>query len=263
MSIAQLLAKYAHTQQVALGPQYQALTLVEYDTHVKDAVLKAASSDPHMRKAIFEQLSSSLAEAGPAYVDAFDAFHSRVCKAGIAWDARFAEIEKVRVQVIDMGDTAAKAEWTAAFINDLPDASFLYIAPGGELDEGGKTKPRSLRYFPVRGPDGEPDLPHLRNAIARIPQSTAPGLTQELMAELQDKARAMLGAEQGDTEKQADTEPVLYDSEDVNTSQVKTDPPVVEGEGDGGFAYNTAEITKCAEPSDDAIPTRMAASDDC
>ena len=69
---------------------------------------------------------------------------------------------------------ALKATWTAAFVNDLPDSSFLYVEPGGKKDGDGKTTPRSLRHFPVKGSDGTVDLPHLRNALARIPQSSLP-----------------------------------------------------------------------------------------
>lgn len=87
------------------------------------------------------------------------------------------------------------AEWTSAFINDLPDSAFLYIAPGGEKDEGGKTAPRSLRKFPYRNADGSVDLPHLRNAIQRIPQSDAPGLDAEKKASLQAKARGILDSQ--------------------------------------------------------------------
>ena len=50
---------------------------------------------------------------------------------------------KATEEVVNMDDT--KATWTTAFVNDLPDSSFLYIEPGGEKDEEGKTKPRSLR----------------------------------------------------------------------------------------------------------------------
>ncbi len=64
-----------------------------------------------------------------------------------------------------------EAVWDTAYIDNLPDSSFLYIAPGGEKDEDGKTTPRSLRYFPVYDGDGGVDIPHLRNALARIPQS--------------------------------------------------------------------------------------------
>ncbi len=71
-----------------------------------------------------------------------------------------------------------EAKWTRAFINDLPDAAFAYIEPGGEKDDEGKTTPRSLRHFPHHGMNVKSgsehntvDLPHLRNALARAPQS--------------------------------------------------------------------------------------------
>jgi hypothetical protein len=70
--------------------------------------------------------------------------------------------------------------WTRRYINDLPDAAFAIILPGGEKDEEGKTKPRSLRKFPHHDATGEIDLPHLRNANARVPQSD---LTPEQKAE--------------------------------------------------------------------------------
>jgi len=89
--------------------------------------------------------------------------------------------------------TAAK--WTTRYINDLPDSAFLYIAPGGKKDEQGKTVPRSLRYFPYKDKNGNIDLPHLRNAIQRIPQSRAPGLTVEKKRQLQEKARRILEQE--------------------------------------------------------------------
>jgi len=62
------------------------------------------------------------------------------------------------------------AEWTTAFVNDLPDSSFALILPGGEKDEDGKTTPRSLRKLPYKDGDGAVDVPHLRNALARIGQ---------------------------------------------------------------------------------------------
>lgn len=86
----------------------------------------------------------------------------------------------------------SKAVWSTAYVNALPDSAFLYIAPGGKKDEEGKTVPRALRYFPIRDNQGKLDLPHLRNAIARIPQSKAPGLTAAKMQALQEKARTLL-----------------------------------------------------------------------
>lgn len=50
---------------------------------------------------------------------------------------------------------AAKArDWSTAFINDLPDSSFLHIERGGELDSDGKTFPRELRHFPIKDQSG-------------------------------------------------------------------------------------------------------------
>lgn len=85
-----------------------------------------------------------------------------------------------------------KAVWTTAFVNNLPDSAFLYIQPGGQKDNEGKTKPRNFRHFPYKDASGKVDLPHLRNAIARIPQSNAPGLSADKKRQLQDRARKML-----------------------------------------------------------------------
>ena len=60
------------------------------------------------------------------------------------------------------------AKWTTKYINDLPDSAFALIEPGGEKDEEGKTVPRTLRHLPHHKPDGSIDLPHLRNAMARV-----------------------------------------------------------------------------------------------
>jgi len=61
--------------------------------------------------------------------------------------------------------------WTTAYVNDLPDSSFLYIAPGG-TKTAGKTD-GAHRYFPVKDASGKVDLPHLKNALARIPQASS------------------------------------------------------------------------------------------
>jgi HK97 family phage prohead protease len=90
-----------------------------------------------------------------------------------------------------------KAVWSTARINDLPDSSFLYIEPDAEKDEDGKTIPRGKRHFPYKNADGGIDLPHLRNAIARIPQSNAPGLDDAKKKALQARARRLLGDAQG------------------------------------------------------------------
>lgn len=101
----------------------------------------------------------------------------------------------------NMGDTNKEKEvWTRAYINSLPDEAFAYIAPGGKKDEEGKTVPRSLRYFPhhnekVKDPDDNDtvDIPHLRNALARVPQSNLDDKAkQEALDHLRKHAEALL-----------------------------------------------------------------------
>jgi phage head maturation protease len=65
-----------------------------------------------------------------------------------------------------------KAKWNAEYVNALPDSSFAYIAPGGELDDEEKTAPRKLRMFPYTDVDGKPDASHVKSALSRIPEST-------------------------------------------------------------------------------------------
>ncbi|MEM2971114.1 MAG: hypothetical protein QW270_01640 [Candidatus Bathyarchaeia archaeon] len=55
--------------------------------------------------------------------------------------------------------------WTRHYINSLPDSAFAVI-----YDENGKV----IRKFPHHTADGAIDLPHLRNANARLPQSKIP-----------------------------------------------------------------------------------------
>lgn len=82
-----------------------------------------------------------------------------------------------------------RAAWDTAFINNLPDSSFLYVEPGGKKDSDGKTVPRSLRHFPVKDASGNVDMPHLRNALSRIPQSNLPA---SVKASCTAKAEAMM-----------------------------------------------------------------------
>jgi HK97 family phage major capsid protein len=67
-------------------------------------------------------------------------------------------------------------------MDDLPDSAFLYIEAGGKKDEQGKTTPRSLRHFPYKDASGKIDIPHLDNALARIPQSSLPADVKERVA---------------------------------------------------------------------------------
>lgn len=88
-----------------------------------------------------------------------------------------------------------KATWTTAFVNDLPDSSFFYIAPGGKKDADGKTVPRSLRKLPYRDANGKVDLPHLRNALARL--SSTQGIPADEKDRIRAKAQRLLASATG------------------------------------------------------------------
>lgn len=115
-------------------------------------------------------------------------------------DNKAGRIESLTGEFVDrlqeMPTKEAKATWTTKYVNDLPDSAFLFIESGGDKDGDGKTAPRSLRHFPYKDAGGKVDLPHLRNAIARIPQSKAKGLTMEKKRSLQERARNILSENQ-------------------------------------------------------------------
>lgn len=87
------------------------------------------------------------------------------------------------------------SQWTTAYMNNLPDSSFLYIESGGKKVDG-KTEPRSLRHFPVKDANGKVDLAHARNAIARAPQADVPDAVK---SRVQATARRMLGSRAGNS----------------------------------------------------------------
>src|SRR5690348_8374488 len=89
---------------------------------------------------------------------------------------------------------ATRAAWTTAYIDDLPDSSFLYVEAGGSKDADGKTTPRSLRHFPYKDASGSVDMPHLRNALSRIAQSSLPADVKE---RLTAKAQNLLQGQNG------------------------------------------------------------------
>ena len=127
---------------------------------------------------------------------------------------------------VDGGNHEQRAVWSTAYMNDLPDSAFLIIEKGGKKDSTGKTEPRSLRHFPVRDANGKVDLPHLRNALSRIPQSN---LSAELKAEATKKAKALL-AKYGDSDNDGDAG---SDNDNDGRSML----------GDAEYRYAVAPIT--------------------
>ena len=91
-----------------------------------------------------------------------------------------------------------KAEWTTEYINTLPNSSFAVIEPA-YLE--GKTEDKNCRHLPFKDENGEVDLPHYRNALARVNQIkpvtdsiSEADLRSQAAAEL-EKYRDLLGKE--------------------------------------------------------------------
>lgn len=120
-----------------------------------------------------------VAEIGPALLGVNPLAGTLMAPKGIGWS--------------DVFPLEAKAVWTTAYIDDLPDSAFLYVAPGGTVS-GGKTSPSSKRYFPYKDASGAVDLPHLRDAIDRAPDSD---LSADVKATVQSRGRRLLAAQQG------------------------------------------------------------------
>lgn len=119
-----------------------------------------------------------------------------------------------------------RAVWTTAFINDLPDSCFLYVAPGGKKDADGKTVPRSLRFFPYKDSSGAIDLPHLRNALARIPQSS---LSPSLKTSLTAKAQKILASATNGQKAQPPKETLVRAHPGLHLRELGEKPPVMFG----------------------------------
>jgi hypothetical protein len=121
-------------------------------------------------------------------------------------------VEKIKTITIE------DAVWSTAYVNNLPDSSFFYIESGGEKDEEGKTKPRSLRHLPYKGDDGKVDLPHLRNAIARAPQ--VKGLPEDKVKSIQARAQKMLARMQDAGKSKMDESEFGEDIQDLFCSEI-------------------------------------------
>jgi len=77
----------------------------------------------------------------------------------------------------------AEARWTRAYINDLPAGSFAVVEPCAD-------ERKDARHLPYKDAAGKIDLPHLRNALARMDQiKSVCGGSDEA---LRRKARAKL-----------------------------------------------------------------------
>lgn len=205
-----LIANYGITQK-SLGP----FELDELDAMVELAPGAAADLDLArvVAKALADEVDEPSIGALAAELDRFDGtaegravvFARELLPLGgrlaLAIGETSTEVATALRDATPVLEELAKAQWSRAYINDLPDDAFLYIEPGGKKDEAGKTVPRSLRHFPVRNHNGKLDVPHLEDAIGRIPQGTAEDLTGDVKGKLQERARRLLEEAQQAVEK--------------------------------------------------------------
>jgi len=83
-------------------------------------------------------------------------------------------------------EPSVSRKMAGAEINNLPDSEFAYIEPGGKKDSEGKTTPRSLRHLPI------PDAAHVRNALARLPQTNIPAAAKKsALKKIKSKAKKL------------------------------------------------------------------------
>ena len=96
-------------------------------------------------------------------------------------DLRISTVYEIDFTKDILSDDVLAKKFSSKTRNDLPDSDFAYIESGGKKDESGKTVPRNLRHFPI------PDAAHVRNALARLPQSNFP---PEVKAKILKKVKA-------------------------------------------------------------------------
>lgn len=71
------------------------------------------------------------------------------------------------------------SDWDEAYMDELPDSAFAYIAPGGSVDEGGRTAPRTLRKLAFMDAKGTVDMDRLKAALDGLDQSEVPEQDRE------------------------------------------------------------------------------------
>jgi hypothetical protein len=81
-------------------------------------------------------------------------------------------------------------KWTVKYVNTLPDSAFAVIEPAYK---NGETNNKQCRHLPYKDINGKIDLPHLRNALARVNQ-IIPVTNSISITELRKQAIAVLEA---------------------------------------------------------------------
>lgn len=149
---------------------------------------------------------------------------------------------------VAIGDVVdeTRAEWSTAYVNDLPDSSFACVDGAG-------------RHYPHHNADGNLDLPHLRNALSRVAQDDT---TSCGVAHLRAHARAE-GI--GETRSEDDAPGVPGDEPDPGEGPAETPPadpvetPDEAGPDDDQAATPPADPVEVDVPDPDAVQVRSAA----
>ncbi len=93
-----------------------------------------------------------------------------------------AEVAPVKKEDGGDDEETTKGVWTTAYVNALPNTAFLY-SKGDQ------------RHLPYKNAEGQVDLPHLRNALARLPETNIPAATKDRLAA---RARHILESKGGE-----------------------------------------------------------------
>jgi hypothetical protein len=117
--------------------------------------------------------------------------------------------------------------WSRKYIDALPDSCFAYVEPG-EKDEAGRTVPRSKRHLPFKDAEGHIDLPHLRNALARLSQTKLPEEALEKARKVLCAAARKVGLKSEVCETEESKEAGEADKKELDSPVVASEPTLDE-----------------------------------
>ncbi|MEA3340233.1 MAG: hypothetical protein U9R15_09730 [Chloroflexota bacterium] len=80
------------------------------------------------------------------------------------------EVESLTFNISKTLEKDLAKKWTTKYINSLPNSAFIIVEPAYRK---GKIDNKNARHLPYKDANGEVDLPHLRNALARCNQIKA------------------------------------------------------------------------------------------
>lgn len=103
------------------------------------------------------------------------------------------------------------AVWSTAYVNSLPDSCFLYIDSSGG------------RHLPYKDKSGKIDMPHLRNAAARLNQ--VKGMSDAVAARIRAKIERLLGTKNASELAAVDAEMNLSEAEMEHSEPGRSNPP--------------------------------------